>query len=423
MPSASGARVALGILVGHERRRVVGGNVDRAPAVAVDVAAHEHGRVLRPVALVVVELERPLDLHLVRLHPVDLGVPAAVHRGTERIDVAVLRTVGVEPLVLVEVFAAVVRWRRHARAGPESGRVVAASVRPERAADLAGEDVDLRTADLDRLDVQQVVVRPRVVVGHHDLALELAVGVEEVRGLVEVESGDDRVRDHLLDAGRRDRLVPVARREYLGIAEELHELAREVDAGGVVGLVGPVDAARTPLAGRGDDVGHLDFVAVRQHPGERKRSAGGDIDGLSRRVEKELLVGHQAGVDVGEETLVGRRPVDAGGRIELVADVVLRLGPLQREARLRRGHRHPGQARGRDGRHGVRPRRHHAHHGIGAIAYQPLVLGGIGDGADFRRSRGAQGEMGGRAQRRRERQGERHYREREFMFHHLTLMM
>ena len=111
------AGVALRLLVLHQRGGVFRGNVDRAAGIVRDVAADEDRGVLRPVAGVLVELEGPLHLHLVRLHPVDLHVPGVFDGGPQRIDVAVLGAVGVLPLVLVVVVAAVVGRLDDGRAG------------------------------------------------------------------------------------------------------------------------------------------------------------------------------------------------------------------------------------------------------------------------------------------------------------------
>ena len=217
--------MAVGILIAHERGRVVFRDEDAAPVVALLRAAHEHGCVSGPVALVVVQLERPLDLHLVSLHPVDFGVPAAVLGGTERIGVAVLRRIRIFALVLVEIFAAVVARRHDGRPCPEAGRVVSAPVRLERLADLAGKDVHHGAAYLNGLHVQHVLVRAGVVVGHHHLALQLAVGVQYLRGVVDDKPRNDAVGNHLLHAGRRVGVHAVLRRQQLGRAEELHELS------------------------------------------------------------------------------------------------------------------------------------------------------------------------------------------------------
>ena len=100
--------MTLRLLVVHQRGRIVRRQVDVATVIASHVATHENSGVIRPVALVMVEFERPLHLHLIRLHPVDFGVPAAVLRRTQRIDVAALRRIRILPLVLVKVVAAVV---------------------------------------------------------------------------------------------------------------------------------------------------------------------------------------------------------------------------------------------------------------------------------------------------------------------------
>ena len=191
-----GARMALRLLVAHQRRRVVGRHVDRSTGVGRG-AAHEHGGARRPVARVLVQLERPVHLHLVRFHPVDLHVPRAFPCGPERIDVPVLGTVGVLSLMLVVVVAAVV-GRLHVRGlGAEPRDVVSPSVRLKGMADLAGHAVHHGTAHLHDLHVQKTVEGAGVVVGHHDLSLELSVGVEHLGGLVDVESADDHVGDDL----------------------------------------------------------------------------------------------------------------------------------------------------------------------------------------------------------------------------------
>ena len=239
-----GAGVPLRILVAHERRRVVGRHVDRTPPVAA--TAHEDRRVGRPFALVLVQLERPVHLHLVRLHPVHLHVPRAVLRGTERIDVVVLGAVRILSLVLVVVVAPVVRSRHVRRPGAKPGDVVAAPVRPEGESDLALQSVHLRTAHLHHLHVEETVERARVVVGHHGLPLQLSVGVERLGGGIDVESAHDLVRDDHRNAAGGVRDASVADRQDLVVSEELHELSGEVDAGGVVRVVRPVDAPGAP---------------------------------------------------------------------------------------------------------------------------------------------------------------------------------
>ena len=179
-----GAGVALGFLVVHEGGAVVRWHEYWAAAVAFHVATDEYGGVLRPVAGVLVNLEGPIDLHVVGLHPVNLHVPWGVDRWAERIDVAVLWAVGILALVLVVVVAAVVRGSDVCGLRSESGGVEAAAVWLEGASDLALHAVHCRAAYLDGLDGQQALVGAGVVVGHHDLPLELSVCVEHLRGLV-----------------------------------------------------------------------------------------------------------------------------------------------------------------------------------------------------------------------------------------------
>ena len=281
-----GAGVALGVLVAHQRRREGVGDVDRAARVAVLVAADEHGGVLRPVALVLVELERPLDEHLVGLHPVHLRVPAAADGGAQREDGAVLRAVGMLALVLVEVVAAVVRGLDDGGARAQAGGRVAAAVGLELAADLARHRVHDGAADLDRLHVQEALEGACVVVGHHDLPLQLAVGVEHLGRRVVVEAGDDAVREDLGHAGGLVRVDAVGRLHELVGAVELHELAAQVDRRAVVGVVRPVDAARAAGAAGRDDVGHLDRAAVLEDPREPDRSAERGVDALAGGVTR-----------------------------------------------------------------------------------------------------------------------------------------
>ena len=383
--------MAVGILIAHERGRVVFRDEDAAPVVALLRAAHEHGCVSGPVALVVVQLERPLDLHLVSLHPVDFGVPAAVLGGTERIGVAVLRRIRIFALVLVEIFAAVVAGRHDGRPRPESGRVVSAPVRLERLADLAGKDVHHGAAYLHGLHVQHVLVRAGVVVGHHHLALQLAVGVQYLRGVVDDKPRNDAVGNHLLHACRRVGVHAVLRGQQLGRAEELHELSGQVDAWRIVGMVGPVDAPRPARARGRDDVRHRRLGAVLRHPCERDRAALRDEHALSGRIEQ-----HPPGI-VRHEPVVGGAPVHVRRRLDGVAKIVFRLGALKREARLVRREPHAGLAghgRGRLGGNAVRRRRDHGHRRIGDVRGKPCVRLRKRRVADFRDAWNAQSETG-----------------------------
>ena len=334
---SDGARMAFRLLVAHQRRRIVAWHVDRAACGGrrgrspSHSAAHKDRRVLRPVARVLVKLERPVDLHLVPFHPVHFHVPGAFRRGAERIDVSVLGAVGVVALMLVVVVAAVV-CRFHVRGlGAEAGDVVAASVRLEGAADLAMHTVDHRTAHLHHLDVQEAVERAGIVVGHHYLPLELPVGVEHLRGRVNVESADDHVGDDLRHAGDDIGDAAVADREDVVVAEELDELAGEVDARAVVGMVRPVDAARTPRAREGDSVGHRPVRSAGELPREAHRAALRGEDAVIVLVEDELVALILGKRKVGG---VGGRPVDAVRRLDDVRQVVVGLGALERETRL-----------------------------------------------------------------------------------------
>ena len=384
-----GLGVAVGLLVVHQLGVVGGRHEDLAADVAAGFAADEHGRVRRPVAGVLVELERPLHLHFVGLHPVDLGVPRAVGRGPEREDLAVFGAGGILALVLVEVVAAVVGGLDDGGARAQAGRVVAAAVGFQGAADGAGEAVHRGAADLDGLHVEDLLERTRLVVGHQHLTLELAVGVEQLRGGIDEEARDHAVRDHLRHSGRVVRVDPVDRLDEGRGAEELRELAAQVDRGPVVGVVRPVDAARAPLAGRGEHVGHLDARTAGEIPSEDLRAALRGEDALAGRVEEERRIG-----TVRDVFLVGLGPVRAFRRFDLVAEVVFGLRALEREAALRGDEPHPllaGDRLRRQADVGDRPDRHRGIHRVGR---EPGVLVGVARFQQHRRAGNAEGVAG-----------------------------
>ena len=273
--------------------------------------------------------------------------------------------------MLVVVVAAVVGRLDDGRSGAQTLGAVAAAVGAERAADLALHAVHGGAADLDDLHVQDPLVEAGVVVGHDDLPLQLAVGVEHLGGGVEGEAGDDAVGEHLLDAGGGVGVDTVDGLQQLVGAEELHELAREVDGRGVVGVVRPVDAARTAGAGRRDHVGHRELRAAGEDPGEDAGAAERDEEAAVGGVEEEAL-----GV-VGEEAVVGRGPVDVLRRLDDVAEVVFGLGALDGEAGLGGGeHRLVGAGDLPRGERGRAPaRRDDRHRGVVGVGREPGVVG------------------------------------------------
>ncbi len=224
--------------------------------------------------------------------------------------------------------------------------------------------------------MQDPLVEAGVVVGHDDLPLQLAVGVEHLGGGVEDEAGDDAVGEHLLDAGGAVGVDAVDGLQQLVGAEELHELAREVDGRGVEGVVRPVDAARAAGAGGRDHVGHRELRAAGEDPGEDAGAAERDEKAAVGGVEEEALGA------VGDEAVVGRGPVDVLRRLDDVAEVVFGLGALDGEAGLGGGeHRLVGAGDLPRGERGRAPaRRDDRHRGVVGVGREPGV--GLGVSAD-----------------------------------------
>ena len=354
---------------------------------------HDAQGIGRPADEIPVVLEVPLRLHRVFRLPEDVGLPRHGHAGGARRDV---RRRDGEDLVVVRVgqllaagggillqirrVGVVVLARGAGRDDRvETLRAEAAAGGPQALADLGVERRHVRRADLHDDVRDHVVLRLGVVVGQHELPLR---AVDRARLLVHAVADGEHLRrgrivvDAVDDVGDAGRGLGVFAPEELRIAEELHELAREVDERGGVGLV---HARREEAVGarRGraaDRVGLRDGVSARADPGEFRGAARGEDHALVavRRavVEDDAPVGDGRGVrgdgrrpvdlvrierDVGAEVaelgvrrLLGERPAD-GPRRQL---------PFHRGVLGRNG-RHPlaGLRRRADGRNRIRHRR------------------------------------------------------------------
>ena len=329
----------------HQLRREAFRYQNAAPGRAHIVAAHELGRVVRPADEVLVDLEGPRHALAVLLQPVDLRLVARlVIGGPQRENAAVLGAVGVQALVLVEERAFRVEVLQRGRGGLEPGDVVASARRLQLCAHRRPAQVRLGLRDLDRLHVDDAVVAGRVVVGHHDLALELAGGIDGLlaAALIDVQAALHHVAVcQVVADDRARRLLAHDLGEQVSLAEELDELARHVHRAPAVARIRPEDVLR-PVARhrRGDDrigVRGQRPVVAGDDPGEGDRSAKRDVNDAALGVEEEVALNLRRG----GERPVGRVPVHPLGGDESVAEVIERLVALGREAgdgRLERAH-------------------------------------------------------------------------------------
>ena len=276
----------------HGRNRVVGRHQERASGRRVRRGDHDADRIRRPADEVPVVLEVPARLHRVGGLPVDVGLPRhgdAIRAGghVRRRDGEDLAVVRIRHLlafrcgVLLEVrrirVGGILR-KPGGHDGVEVRGAVPATGRLQRVADFGVHRVDRRRAHL-HYDVRDhVVLRLRVVVGEHELPLRTFHGPGRLvyRVAERQHLGHRRIvveAVHDVRHARRRRL-PAARKQ-LAVAEELHELAREVDKRRRVRLVrargeDPVRARRR----HGADLESLLLAgSVLPHPRHRSGAA------------------------------------------------------------------------------------------------------------------------------------------------------
>ena len=300
MAALEGQLAAVGIVVPGDVRRhaeagrhhVVRGNDDGTSVRRARRRDHDAQGVLRPADEIVVVLEIPLRLHRVFSLPEDFRLPRHGHAGRTCRDVGghdreELAVVGVGQLlalgglVLLEI-------RRVGVVGvgrkPGGGNRIELAVRVAAAGglqavpDFGVERRHVRRADLHDDVRDHVVLRLRVVVGEHELPLRT---LYRARLRVHAVAHGQKLRlrrvvvEAVDDVGDAWRHLAIFAPQQVGVAEELHELAGEVDERGVVGLVHPrrEEPVRTGRRIAADRIGLRDRGARIRHPRHFRRAA------------------------------------------------------------------------------------------------------------------------------------------------------
>ena len=328
--------MAVGLLERHQRGRVGRGHRQRQPRVdsvgAGEVPAHVGRGVRRPIALVVQDLERPARAHEVLLPPNHLHHPRLPHRLADRIQRPVLGAVAVVALVLIDIAPDIVVARQprgHQAVQPR--RIVAVARRFELPSNIPGHRPLFGRAHLDHDRPQQIPIQPRVVVGHHHLALDLPPGLQPVRRGVQ-EQPPDHVGVDLRHAAGIVRGDPVPPLGEVGVAEELHEMPGQIHRRAVVGFVRPEDAiglrARHPAHHIGVREHRVRLDGVREDvPDDLDHPAAGKGNARQGRLIEDRVVRIGRGIGQGRDR---GAPIHVGRRDHPVAQIVLRLDVLER---------------------------------------------------------------------------------------------
>ena len=401
MPALEGKFPRVGVVGGRDvrrqpeagRRHVVRRQGDGAARRRACRRHDDAKRFLRPADEIPVVLEGPLRLHRVFRLPEDVGLPRHGHAGCARRDVrrrdgehlvvvriGQLLALGGGILLQIRRIGVVVLAR--GAGGDDRVEPLRAEAAPgglQALADLGVQRRHVRRTDLHDDVRDHVVLRLGVVVGQHELPLR---AVDRARLLVRAVADGEHLRrgrvvvDAVDDVGDAGRGLGVFALQEVRVAEELHELAREVDERGGVGLVHArrEDAVGTRRRRAADIVGLRDGGSARADPGHFRGAARGEDHALVavRRaiVEDDAPVGDGRGVRGG-----GRRPVDlvrierdVGAEVaelgvrrllgERPSDRPRRQFPLHRGV-LGRNDRHllAGRRRRFDGRDRIRHRR------------------------------------------------------------------
>ena len=381
-------------------RRVVRRHGHRASRLRARRRHHDPQRILRPADEIPVVLEVPLGLHRVFRLPEDVRLlwhrhPRLARRhvgGRDREHLAVVgiyRFFAFSRIVLLEIrrigvvgIALKSRGRHHEKLL----RAEAAACGLEIVAYLGVERIDVGRADLHDDVGHHVVLRLGVVVGKHELPLRT---FHRARLFVHpVSNRQDLslrriVVDAVDDVGHASRDLLVFAFQQILVAEELHELAGEVDERRAVRLVDarreePVGTRRRVAA---DVVGARVALARSRNPRELRRAAGGEEHPLVKvrrtHVEHDPTIGYRRCI-----RRSGRRPIDLVGVVDHIHAEVAELR-VRRLLRKRTTYRPRGKipryraVLGRNSRHLVRRIRRRLDH-RNRIRHRRLRVAGSG---------------------------------------------
>ena len=264
MAALEGQLAAIGVIgrgnvrrhVEAGRHHVVRGNDDGASRRRPRRRDHDAQGVLRPADEVVVVLEVPLRLHRVFSLPEDFRLPRHGHAGRTCRDVGghdreELAVVGIGQLlalgglVLLKIRRVGVVGVGRKPGGDDRIELVvrvAAAGGLQTVPDLGVERRHGRRTDLHDDVRDHVVLRLGIVVGEHELPLRT---VYRARLRVHPVAHGQKLRlrrvvvEAVNDVGDAQRCLAVFALQEVRVAEELHELAGEVDERSIVGLIDP----------------------------------------------------------------------------------------------------------------------------------------------------------------------------------------